>query len=120
MEFCRLCALEGASVSELCLRFGISRRTGYVWLKRVRSGEAAQERSRRPPSNKSKGAFDRWRDLYNHYRPYQGIAMAVPASRYRPSSRSFPAPAPEPVYDPGKIVRRVSSTRAYVAFKGQA
>ena len=65
-------------------------------------------------------AFDRWRQLYNHHRPHQGIAMAVPASRYSPSPRSFPATVPEPVYDPGEIVRRVSSTKAYVAFNGKA
>ncbi|MCD1633872.1 hypothetical protein K7H91_08820 [Martelella mediterranea] len=35
-------------------------------------------------------------------------------------ARSFPATAPEPVYDPGKIVRRVSSTKTYVAFNGKA
>ncbi|WP_230720404.1 leucine zipper domain-containing protein [Martelella mediterranea] len=51
LEFCRLCALEDANVSQLCLRFGISRQTGYVWLKPVRSGEAAQGRSRRPHSS---------------------------------------------------------------------
>ncbi len=46
--------------------------------------------------------------------------MAVPASRYTPSPRNFPATVPEPVYDQGEIVRRVSTTKAYVAFKGLA
>ncbi|MGO6719368.1 helix-turn-helix domain-containing protein, partial [Rhizobium ruizarguesonis] len=34
LEFCRLAGLEGTNVSELCQRFGISRQTGYVWLRR--------------------------------------------------------------------------------------
>lgn len=44
--------------------------------------------------------------------------MGVPASRYAPSPRSFPGKLPEPVYDEGEIIRRVSTTKAYVAFKG--
>lgn len=64
-------------------------------------------------------AFDRWRDIYNHHRPHQGIAMAVPASRYRPSPRSFPETLPEPDYDSGEIVRRVGTTKGYISFKGE-
>lgn len=63
-------------------------------------------------------AFDRWRNIYNHYRPHQGIGMAVPASRYRPSPRPFPDPLPEPDYDSGEIVRRVGTTKGYISFKG--
>jgi transposase-like protein len=33
-EFVRLALLEGSNRSELCRRFGISRETGYKWLKR--------------------------------------------------------------------------------------
>lgn len=68
----------------------------------------------------AQSAFDRWRDLYNHHRPHEAVAMAVPASRYTPSPRNFPAKLPEPVYDEGEIIRRVSTTKAYVAFKGLA
>ncbi len=64
-------------------------------------------------------AFDRWRDIYNHHRPHQGIGMAVPASRYNPSPRSFPQRLPEPAYDSGEITRSVSSTKGYISFKGQ-
>ncbi|AUW44965.1 helix-turn-helix domain-containing protein [Rhizobium leguminosarum] len=39
LEFCRLAALEGENVSELCQRHGITRQTGYVWLRRLRAGE---------------------------------------------------------------------------------
>jgi len=64
-------------------------------------------------------AFDRWRDIYNHRRPHQGIAMAVPASRYRPTPRPFPERLPEPAYDSSEIVRRVGSTQGYVKFNGR-
>ena len=48
VAFFQLARLEGANVAELCRRFGISRQTGYVWLARLRAGESAQDRSRRP------------------------------------------------------------------------
>lgn len=48
-EFVMLASLEGANVSELCARFGISRQSGYKWLGRSRSGpEDFADRSRRP------------------------------------------------------------------------
>src|SRR5205085_1278765 len=49
-EFVRLALSEGANVSELCRRFGISRETGYKWLARYRadSGAGFGDRSRRP------------------------------------------------------------------------
>ena len=51
-EFVVLASQERASVSELCRRFGISRKTGYKWLGRYRSGGhgALLDRSRRPES----------------------------------------------------------------------
>jgi transposase InsO family protein len=64
-------------------------------------------------------AFDAWRSMYNLERPHQGLGMDVPASRYRPSSRAMPARLPKVEYDSGEIVRTVSSTRHYVAFKGR-
>jgi transposase InsO family protein len=64
-------------------------------------------------------AFDRWREVYNHQRPHQAIAMAVPASRYRPSPRPFPARLPEPAYDSGEILRRVGTTKSYISFKNR-
>lgn len=51
-EFVELAALEGANVSALCGRFGISRQTGYVWLRRFSTGEECfEDRSRRPLSS---------------------------------------------------------------------
>jgi transposase InsO family protein len=64
-------------------------------------------------------AFDRWRETYNHQRPHQALDQASPASRYRPSPRTMPDQPPQPQYDPGDIVRTVSTTKAYVRFNGQ-
>ena len=49
-EFVVLASKEGANVSGLCRRFGISRKTGYKWLGRYESGrtDALLDRSRRP------------------------------------------------------------------------
>jgi len=49
-EFIHLAELENANLSELCRRFGISRKTGYKWLRRYREeGESGMaDRSRRP------------------------------------------------------------------------
>ena len=37
-EFVALAQSEGVSMSELCLRSGISRKTGYKWLRRHLEG----------------------------------------------------------------------------------
>ena len=37
-EFVLLADREGATLAELCRRFGISRKTGYKWLERFREG----------------------------------------------------------------------------------
>ena len=64
-------------------------------------------------------ALDRWRTVYNLDRPHQALDQDVPASRYRPSLRAMPARLPTVEYGPGEIVRRVSSTKGYVSFKGK-
>lgn len=64
-------------------------------------------------------AFDAWRMVYNLERPHQGLGMDVPASRFKPSSRTMPSRLPEVQYESGDIVRTVSSTRHYISFKGQ-
>lgn len=64
-------------------------------------------------------AMDDWRHVYNRDRPHQALGFATPASRYRPAPRSFPERLPEPEYDSGDTVRRVSTTKAYVSFKGR-
>ncbi len=65
-------------------------------------------------------SFDEWRDIYNMRRPHEGLEMAVPASRYRPSPRAMPETPTELEYGPADIVRRVGTTKAYVSFRGKA
>ncbi len=49
LEFVMLASLDGANVSSLCERFGISRQTGHMWLRRLAAGEKTfEDRSRRP------------------------------------------------------------------------
>ncbi|QDU59451.1 Integrase core domain protein [Planctomycetes bacterium Pan216] len=52
-EFVELASKEGANRSELCRRFGISRKTGYKWLARYEAsgGSGLEDRSRRPVSS---------------------------------------------------------------------
>ena len=49
-EFLTLAEQPGVSFSQLCERFGISRKTGYKWLRRYREGGVGglADRSRRP------------------------------------------------------------------------
>jgi transposase InsO family protein len=65
-------------------------------------------------------ALDAWREVYNFERPHQALGQQVPASRYRPSSRAMPNRLPKPDYDRGDIVRTISTTKAYIHFKGRS
>ena len=49
-EFVELCSVEGSNFSELCRRFGVSRKTGYKWLGRFRKEGVLglSDQSRRP------------------------------------------------------------------------
>ena len=51
--------------------------------------------------------FDEWRHCYNQVRPHEALAMAVPASRYQPSPRSFPELLPPLEYGARDLVRKV-------------
>ena len=53
--------------------------------------------------------FDPFRKCYNHERPHEALQMDVPASRYKPSSRSFPEKIPDWDYGDA-ITRRVGSS----------
>jgi len=59
-EFVLLASQEGANVAELCRRFGISRSTAYVLLKRVtlEGGAGLIDRSRRPTTSPSQTPAD--------------------------------------------------------------
>jgi transposase InsO family protein len=63
-------------------------------------------------------AFDAWRTIYNEQRPHEALALDTPASRYRPSSRSFPEVLPAPQYHAHDVVRRVNKD-GYVNFHGR-
>jgi transposase InsO family protein len=53
--------------------------------------------------------FDRFRATYNHERPHEALDQETPASRYRPSLRSYPERPEDPHYDAEHAVRRVRS-----------
>jgi transposase InsO family protein len=52
-------------------------------------------------------ACDGWRTVYNAERPHEALDFAVPASRYQPSLRAFPAVLPPIEYPAGLPVRKV-------------
>lgn len=54
--------------------------------------------------------FDDWRKVYNHERPHESLAMAVPASRYQASVRCFPEELPALLYEPPMQVRKVQTS----------
>jgi transposase InsO family protein len=54
-------------------------------------------------------AFDKWRYVYNHERPHQGIEMEVPAKRFKPSKLDFPEELPQIEYSPNDIIRTVKA-----------
>jgi transposase InsO family protein len=64
-------------------------------------------------------AFDDWRTVYNFERPHEAIGMAVPADRYRPSPRPFPAKLPAIEYAEHEVVRTVLRSKDYISFKGR-
>lgn len=64
-------------------------------------------------------AFEQWRTIYNLERPHEALGQEVPASRYRPSTRSMPECLAQVEYDENEIVRTVGTTKAYVSFKGR-
>jgi transposase InsO family protein len=64
-------------------------------------------------------ALDHWRAIYNLDRPHEALGQEVPASRYRPSPRPMPDRPPKIEYDDHETVRSVSTTKAYVSFKGR-
>jgi putative transposase len=69
--------------------------------------------------NQVQRAFDLWRDIYNFERPHGALDQAPPSSRYKPSPRRMPEALPVVSYEPGEIVRKVSTTKAYVSFRNR-
>jgi transposase InsO family protein len=69
-------------------------------------------------SEQAQSAFDAWRTIYNHERPHQALALAVPASRYQPSPRAYPNTLPPIEYGDADTVATVRANGS-VTFKGQ-
>ena len=63
-------------------------------------------------------AFDTWRPVYNEQRPHEALALATPATRYRPSPIAFPERLAEPEDYATDQVRRVHDDGA-TSFKGR-
>lgn len=61
--------------------------------------------------------FDPWRNKYNHKRPHEALAMAVPADRYQPSKRRMPAELPQIEYGP-EVQFRTSNPVGQFSFHG--
>ncbi len=62
-------------------------------------------------------SFDRWPLIYNFDRPHEALALAVPASRYVPSPRSYPEILPTIEYNSTDIVRKVQA-KGEISFHG--
>ena len=60
-----------------------------------------------PDFGRCQQAFDHWRETYNLVRPHEALKLAVPASRYQPSRREFPAALPAIEYADDAVVRKV-------------
>ena len=63
-------------------------------------------------------AFDAWRQEYNFDRPHDSLDLNVPASRYKPSLRSFPEKLPPLEYPSEAFVRKVQQGGIF-SFKGR-
>jgi transposase InsO family protein len=59
-EFVALASAPGANISELCRRFGVSRITGYKWVRRFGAGGLAglEDRPRRPVNSPGRTAAE--------------------------------------------------------------
>lgn len=62
-------------------------------------------------------AFDRWRRIYNHERPHEGIGLEVPASRYSVSPRPYPEVLPPIEYNESDLVQKVRGNGMLYAWK---
>ena len=65
----------------------------------------------------TQGRFDPWRQMYNQDRPHEALKMAVPASRYRVSSREYHDHPSRFEHDTSFEVRRVGP-KGRIVFQG--
>jgi hypothetical protein len=54
--------------------------------------------------------FDRFRQVFNHERPHEGLNNETPGSLYQPSSVMFPRTLMEFVYPKSFVTRRVNNS----------
>ena len=57
-EFILEASVEDANISQLCLKYGISRKTGYKWINRAAMSLPLCDQSRRPHQQPSKTAIE--------------------------------------------------------------
>jgi transposase InsO family protein len=62
-------------------------------------------------------SFDRWREIYNHERPHEALGEEVPASRYRPSPRTYPETLAPIEYGPDDLVAQVRANGMLYVWK---
>jgi transposase InsO family protein len=62
--------------------------------------------------------FASWQFIYNFERPHEALDLAVPATRYTPSQRSFPEVLPPIEYGAQDQVRKVCG-KGTISFQGQ-
>lgn len=58
LEFVNFAMNEDTNISELCQRFGVSRKTGYKWINRYRAGDPLSDQSRKPHRSPKKTGDD--------------------------------------------------------------
>lgn len=63
-------------------------------------------------------AFDAWRQVYNFERPHEALQLGVPATRYQPSARPYPATLPPVSYAPDDWIRKVDIS-GNIYFRGR-
>jgi len=71
-------------------------------------GESVRHHGRPEHLSDWQRAFDDFAAEYNHLRPHEELAMAVPASQYRPSSHSYQPDPPAWEYPAGALVKRLN------------
>jgi transposase InsO family protein len=77
-----------------------------------RMHRSLKEATAKPPKDTLQAqqrTFDEFIYEYNWERPHEALEQKTPASKYRPSTKEFPARLPEIEYDGNVIVRKVRS-----------